>query len=351
MAGEPDRPMVLAPTYLALNRGREANTATESDLFSPDLDVVVPTPESTVALPRADMLAETIKERRSLYQAGLLKLLREKDFVGGARDMRSATLAIEALQVTFPARAFWYTASAFFDAVAANPVESGTLAVQLFGKIDQQIKLLIEGVQKVPERLFRELLLVIGKSSATTERVRSVRLLYRLDELLAVAPESDAASDESVRTLVRSLRDQLQALKESWLKFTSGNRAALESFVQQGEQLAKTTQPLPNQGLAELLRVLGLVGPHLKKKGLIANEVQALEVASALLFVESSLENFSRLSDEFPAQSQAVIARIKGAMSGSVLPDIDPSTDTTMDDFSKRAQERLLIFQVGQEVQ
>lgn len=351
MAGELDRPMVLAPTYLALNRGREANTATESDLFSPDLDVVVPTPESTVVLPRADMLAETIKEKRSLYQAGLLKLLREKDFVGGTRDMRSATLAIEALQVTFPARAFWYTASAFFDAVAANPVESGALAVQLFGKIDQQIKLLIEGAQKVPERLFRDLLLVIGKSSATTERVRSVRLLYRLDELLAVTPESDAASDESVRTLVRSLRDQLQALKESWLKFTSGNRTALESFVRQGELLAKTTQPLPNQGLAELLRVLGLVGPHIKKKGLMANEVQALEVASALLFVESSLENFSRLSDEFPAQSQAVIARIKAAMSGSALPDIDPSTDTTMDDFSKRAQEHLLIFQVGQEVQ
>ncbi|MFN5029485.1 MAG: Hpt domain-containing protein [Burkholderiales bacterium] len=351
MVGEPDRPMVLAPTYLALNRGRGANTATESDLFSPDLDVVVPTPETTVALPRADMLAETIKERRSLYQAGLLKLLREKDLAGGARDMRSATLAIEALQVTSPTRAFWYTVSAFFDAVAANPVESGALAVQLFGKIDQQIKLLIEGVQKVPERLFRELLLVIGKSSATTERVRSVRLLYRLDELLGVAPESDTASDESVRTLVRSLRDQLQALKESWLKVASGNRAALESFVQQGELLAKTTQPLPNQGVAELLRVLGLVGPHLKKKGLMANEVQALEVASALLFVESSLENFFRLSDEFPAQSQAVIARIKGAMSGSALPDIDPSTNTTMDDFSKRAQERLLIFQVGQEVQ
>ncbi|MBC7623577.1 MAG: Hpt domain-containing protein, partial [Aeromicrobium sp.] len=351
MAGEPDRPMALAPAYLALNRGRAANTATESDLFSPDLDVVVPSPENTVALPRADMLAEAIKQRRGLYQAGLLKLLREKDLVAGARDMRSATSAIEALQVTSPTRAFWYTASAFFDAVVANPVESGSLAVQLFGKIDQQIKLLVDGVHKVPERLFRDLLLVIGKSSATTERVRSVRFLYRLDELLAAAPESDAASDESVRTLVRSLRDQLQALKESWLKLTSGNRAALEAFVQQGDALAKAAQPLPNQAMAELLRVLGLVGPHLKKTGLLANEVQALEVASALLFVESSLENFFRLSGEFAAQSQAVIVRIKGAMSGTALPVIDASTDAMMDDFSKRAQERLLMFQVGQEVQ
>jgi chemosensory pili system protein ChpA (sensor histidine kinase/response regulator) len=351
MAGEPDRPMILASAYMALNRGRGANTATESDLFSPDLDVIVPILDNTVALPRVDMLTEAIKQRRSLYQTGLLKLLREKDLVAGARDMRNATLAIEALQVTSPTRAFWYTASAFFDAVAADPAESGALAVQLFGKIDQQIKLLIEGVQKVPERLFRDLLLVIGNSSATTERVRSVRLLYRLDELLAAVPESDASSDESARVLVRSLRDQLQALKESWLKLTSGNRAALESFVQQGETLAKAAQSLPNHAMAEVLRVLGLVGPHLKKTGLLANDVQALEVASALLFVESSLENFFRLSSDFSTQSQAVISRIKGAMSGSALPNIDPSTDAMMDDFSKRAQERLLIFQVGQEVQ
>jgi chemosensory pili system protein ChpA (sensor histidine kinase/response regulator) len=351
MAGEPNRPMVLASAYMALNRGRAANTATESDLFSPDLDVVVPKPENAVALPRADMLAEALKRQRSLYQTGLLKLLREKDLVAGAIDMRSATLAIEALQVISPTRAFWYTVSAFFDAVAADPVESGALAVQLFGKIDQQIKLLIEGVQKVPERLFRDLLLVIGKSSAVTDRVRSVRLLYRLDELLAAAPENDPSSDESARVLVRSLRDQLQALKESWLKLTSGNRAALESFVQQGETLAKAAQSLPNQAMAEVLRVLGLVGPHLKKTGLLANDVQALEVASALLFVESSLENFFRLSGDFSTQSKAVISRIKGAMSGRALPDIDPSTDAMMDDFSKRAQERLLIFQVGQEVQ
>jgi chemosensory pili system protein ChpA (sensor histidine kinase/response regulator) len=351
MSGEPDRPMSLAPSYVALNRGRGAKDASESDLFSPDLTTVIPMADDTIALPKSEMLIEAIKQRRNLYQAGLLKLLREKDLVGGARDMRNATLAIEALQLASPTRAFWYTASGFFDAVAANPAESGALAVQLFGKIDQQIKLLIEGVQKVPEKLFRDLLLVIGKSKATTERARAIRSLYRLDELLAAAPLRDGASDESVRTLVRSIRDQVSAMKENWLKFTSGNRAALDAFAQQGEVLAKTSQQLPNQGMAELLRVIGLVGSHLKKTGAPANEIQAIEVATALLFVESSLENFARLSPEFSVQSQGIVGRIKGAMSGSALPALDASTNAMMDDFTKRAQERLLMFQVGQEVQ
>ncbi len=351
MSGEADRPMSLVPAYLSLNRGRGENNASESDLFSPDLSIVVPMPEDTVALPKSDMLIEAVKQRRGLYQAGLLKILREKDLVGGARDMRNATLAIEALQVTSPTRAFWFTVTGFFDAVGANPAEAGSLAVQLFGKIDQQIKLVIDGVQKVPERLFRDLLLVIGKSKASTERVRDIRALYRLNELLAAAPESDVSSNESVRALVRSLRDLVQSGKENWLKFTSGNRTALDAFAEQGDALARQSQQLSNAGMAELLRVIGLIGPHLRKTGASANEVQALEVASALLFVESSLENFARLSPEFIVQSQGVIGRIKGAMSGTPLPALDASTNALMDDFTKRAQERLLMFQVGQEIQ
>jgi chemosensory pili system protein ChpA (sensor histidine kinase/response regulator) len=202
MAGEADRPMMLASAYLAVNQARGATDAAESDLFSPDLSVAIPMPEDTIALPKSDAMIAAIKHRRGMYQTGLLKLLRDKDLSGGAREMRNATLAIEALQVTSPTRSFWYTASGFFDAVASNPADAGALAVQLFGKIDQQIKLLIEGVQKVPEKLFRDLLLVIGKSKAQTERLRKIRELYRLDELLAVPDlNRDSAADDQLKTV------------------------------------------------------------------------------------------------------------------------------------------------------
>ena len=329
MAGEPDRPMMLAASYLLVNHARGANDAAESDLFSPDLSVAVPMPEDTVALPKADMVGDAIRQRRGLYQAGLLKLLRDKDLVGGARDMRNATLAIEMLQVTSPTRSFWYTVSGFFDAVIVQPAESGGMAVQLFGKIDQQIKLLLEGVQKVPERLFRDLLLVIGKSTAQTERIAQVRQLYRLDELLAVPDATrDSVADDHLRAALRVLRDHVQALKEHWLKFTSGNRPALEPFILQGEILGKAAQQLPNREMSQLLQMLSAVGPHLRKTGLPLSEAQGLEVATALLFAESSLENFFRLSGDFPAQVAGVVARVKGAMIGAVLPDISAEANT-----------------------
>ena len=86
--------------------------------------------------------------------------------------MRDAVLGVESLQVHAASRAFWFTASGFFDAVAHSPKELGSIAVALFGKVDQQIKLLQDGVQKVPERLFRDLLLIIGKSTSPSERCR-----------------------------------------------------------------------------------------------------------------------------------------------------------------------------------
>ena len=352
MAGDPDRPMLLARAYLEVNKARGATDAAEIDLFSPDLSLSVDVPDNTVALPKSEMLAEAIKQRRAMYQSGLLRLLRDKDMVGGAREMRNATLAIEALQVTSPTVSFWYAASGFFDAVASNPVEAGTLAVQLFGKIDQQIKLLIEGVQKIPEKLFRDILLVIGRSNANTERLKKIRELYRLDELLAVPVERGVlGADDTLKAVIRGLRDQVQEQKENWLKFASGNHAALEQFVTQSEPFNATAQQQPNKDLADVVQTMRTVGAHLRKTDVPASEAQALEMATALLFIESSLENYFHQSTDFGPQARNVVARLKGAMTGAALPPAAAGSSALMDDMSKRAQERMLMFQVGQEVQ
>ena len=352
MAGEPDRPMLLARAYLEVNKARGATDASETDLFSPDLSLTLVMPDNTIALPKPEMLAEAIRQRRAMYQAGLLKLLRDKDMVGGAREMRNATLAIEALQVTSPTVSFWYAASGFFDAVATNPGDAGAMAVQLFGKIDQQIKLLIDGVHKVPEKLFRDLLLVIGRSKANTERLRKIRELYRLDELLAIPIVHGAlGADDQLKAVIRGLRDHVQEQKESWLKFASGNRASLEQFVTQSAPFLASAQRQPNKDLAAVVETVGVVGEHLRETQLPVSETLSLEMATALLFLESSLENYFRQSSDFGAQSRNIVERLKGAMAGTALPSARAGTSALMDDMSKRAQERMLMFQVGQEVQ
>ncbi len=351
MTGGVDRPMMLSSAYVAVNRARGAKDATEADLFSPDLSVTLPMSDVTVVTPDAQTLSEGIARRRSVYQAGLLKLLRDKNLTGGARDMRNATLSIEALQLGSPTRAFWYTAGGFFDVVAGDPDNAGALAVQLFGKIDQQIKLLIEGVQKVPEKLFRDLLLVIGNANVKTERTERIRALYRLDELLtAPEPVGDSVADDQRKLVLRGLRDKLQLLKAHWLKFSSGNQASLDPYVADAQALAVDAQNQSNRDLSQLFQILATAGTHLHKSQATLSEGQGLEVATALLFAESTLENYFKLSADFPAHVANISARVKGALTGATLPPLDAAANSLMDDITQRAQERILMFQVGQEV-
>jgi chemosensory pili system protein ChpA (sensor histidine kinase/response regulator) len=207
-------------------------------------------------------------------------------------------------------------------------------------------------VQKVPERLFRDILLVIGKSAATTERITSIRQLYRLDSLLALPDQvRDGSTDEKLTIVLRGLRDRLQSLKDHWLKFSSGNRPALEPFYLEGEALDRESQQQPNKDLSQLFHMLAMAGAHLRKSQSPLTEAQGLEVATALLFAESALENYFRLSPDFGTQVASVNARVKGSMTGAVLPALDPNANALMDDMTRRAQERMLMFQVGQEVQ
>lgn len=353
VAGRPDRPMALAEPYAMVNKARGADDASPSDLFSPDLTIEVPVLSGAGTGPGADGMAEAIGQQRGMFQAGLLKLLRDKDLVGGAREMGDAVLGIEALLAASPSRAFWFTAGGFFDAVANDPAGTGAYAVRLFGKIDQQIKMLIGGTDETPEKLFRELLLVIGRSAARTERIDQIREMYRLDELLS-APEQQPAGkkpDKELAAAVRAAKDQVQSLKDYLLLFISGDSSALEPLAKQSESLAMLGQRLPNQEMSRLLQLLGSVGRHLRQTGRPPNEAQALEIATTMLFIEEALDEYFELGAEFDKQAALIFSRVRGIMSGEALPAFDRSVNNLADTMTLRAQTHLLVFQVGREVQ
>jgi chemosensory pili system protein ChpA (sensor histidine kinase/response regulator) len=354
VAGHPDRPMGLAACYVLLNKARGANDASASDLFIPDLSASAPNLETDDAgeLPEGAVSAGAINLSRGMFQAGLLKLVRNKDLSGGARDMRDAVLAIEALNVSPSSRAFWFTAGGFFDAVANDPAGAGALAVPLFGRIDQQIKGLIEGNHDVPEQLFRNMLLVIGRSAAKTERIGQIRQMYRLDELLSVPDaKSRAKPDKALIPLIRTLHEQVLELKDDFLQFTSGADSALPALAKKAALLAAGGQQLSNREMARLLQVLGAIGRHLGKTGSPPTELQALEIATAMLFVESSLEDYFKLTPEFDQQATLICSRIQNVMTGVELPDLKQSGSSLSDTMTLQAQTQLLVFQVGKEVQ
>ena len=78
------------------------------------------------------------------------------------------------------------------------------------------------------------------------------------------------------------------------------------------------------------------------------SEPVAMEYATALLLAESAFENYSNLSPDFPKQVDAMLARLDAARQG--LPSAGGGVPM-LDEMSKRAQERVLLAQVGREIQ
>ncbi len=78
------------------------------------------------------------------------------------------------------------------------------------------------------------------------------------------------------------------------------------------------------------------------------SESVAMEFATALLLAESAFENYTSLSPDFPKQVDAMLARLDAARAGRPTA---ASGAPMLDEMSKRAQERVLLAQVGREIQ
>ena len=350
IAGQPDRPMRLATAYVEINRARGAADATEADLFYPNLAAALPPVPAGVALDDA-VLVKALAHQRSLYQQGLLRVLKGSDPAEALRHMHAAVSAIESLQLATANRPFWTAATAFFDALVLGGLELAPACKPLFAKIDQQVKHLMDGSGKVAERLFRDVLLQVGRARPVSERITLLQSVYHLDALLAAPALVPGADDEQLAALLRELRELTAQQKDLWLKYTSGNRAALEPFAKQAIVIRDRAASLPREDIPAIFARLADVAPALKAKAIPPSEAQALEVATALLFIESALENYLNLGPDFARQAQVVANRVRGVMAREALDPVDTIAGGLLDEMTRRAQEKLLIFQVGQEVQ
>jgi len=351
LGGQPDHPMRLLAPYLELNRARGQADANEGDLFYPDLSAELPPVAPGAPLDEA-VLAKALQLQRQQYQQGLLRVIKGADIPEAMRQMHGAVSSIESMLATTDNRAFWTAAAGFLDALVFGGMEPGPAAKPLFAKLDQQVKQLIDGSGKVAERLFRDLLLAVARARPVSERITTLKQAYRLEQLVAL-PEGLHATedDEELAAHVRELRELTAQQKDTWLKYTSGNRAALEPFGRQGLALAERSARLPNRDLHDVLQRLTEVAPQLRAKAIPPSEAQALEVATAILFIESALENYTRLGADFARQARLVTERLGAAMAGESLAPVDAIEGGLLDEMTRRAQEKLLVFQVGQEVQ
>jgi len=88
---------------------------------------------------------------------------------------------IEQAQNISQNKAFWLVMRGFAEAVAEGGIENKQYVKQIFGRINLQIRRLVEGVTNIPERLLRDALFFIAQVENPTPFVAQLRRAYHLE--------------------------------------------------------------------------------------------------------------------------------------------------------------------------
>jgi len=335
-------PLKLFPEYEAMQRARAVRAVAPTDLFFPDLSAHAPRLRRVVP---ADLhMPSFLVKQRRLYQRGLLAWLRGQE--DGARQMRDAIGGIEEATSQANLRAFWWSTGALLDALIERGLEGSFGVKQLAARVDLQIRRLAEGSSKVADRLRREVLYYVAISAPVAPSVEAVQRVFSLTGLIPSA-EVLSADVVGIQPHLREARDQLATAKDTWLKYTSGRAENLPKLKQTFASVHKHASSIGNGALMKLTSAL------VSRLERMANgsvpEAMAMEFATALLLAESAFRNYTNLSADFAQHVDVMLARLDAAQASRPF---EAGADApVLEEMSRRAQDRMLLAQVGREIQ
>ena len=306
-SGHKDIPIVLLPLLNDLRATRGEKLLTESVLFAPDLSAPLPAAASGAAStkPEAELKAEAAR-LRSAFQLSLLRWIREDAAAEQLARMIEVLDRLRSACTQDDARRLWWVASGVLEGVASGAVEASPAVKLLFGKVDREIKRLVDGGEAgfraaPPSDLTKNLLFYIAHAGAGGERAAAIRTTYKLDTLLPSEKELEHAKGSIsghnrslLDTVSVAIKDDLLRVKEALDIFLRAQSPDPAELMAQADVLDRVGDTLGMLGLGVPRRVVTeqrKVVEEMANKSRPADETTLLDVAGALLYVEASLDD------------------------------------------------------------
>ncbi|MDH3885277.1 MAG: Hpt domain-containing protein, partial [Desulfobacterales bacterium] len=304
IAGYQDIPLVLLPLLNDLRAVRGDHLLSANAMFSPDLGATLP--ESLRGDTSDGDLQVQARGLRHRFQLGLLGWFREKDVENSLNALSEVLDSLQAHSGDARALRLWWIAAGLAEALCADESETGVAVKRLMGQVDRSIKHLIDEGEaamaaEVGDDLLKNLLFYVAQAPASaSERILSIQSTFRLKELLPSEDELAAAQEsltgqnaDLFATVGTAIREELTRLKDKL-------DIALRSGCKDSEQITPLVESLRSLG-----DTLGMLSLGAARSAVIAKaedlqdcvdsetvppETSLMDVASTLLFVESSVD-------------------------------------------------------------
>ncbi len=303
--GHPDLPVVLTPLLNDMRAARGEPLLSENAFFLPDLEV--PPPEKRLSpgksYPDVQVYA---KKLRPIYQLSLLGLLRDKDAAGSLKKMAAVLRELQNACCSTASQRLWWVVGGIVESLIDEGLQNSSALKMLLGQVDREIRRLIKDGESAIETadssdLIKNCLYYTGSATSTGPRVTSLKQAFNLQQLLPYGDSVEMAVDElkgstadimdSVSTV---LKDDLLHVKDQLDIFVRNTEREISELLPLSENLARTADTLAMLSLGDLRRVIQGQVTHLQQlieKGEDPADADLMEIASALLYVESSLDH------------------------------------------------------------
>lgn len=348
MGGAAHIEMKLAPIHQEVVVLRGGEPPAPSELFFPDTQMRAPRAEAEPPMDDASR-ARAIRKARAQYQKGLLQFLQDREPISGLMRMDEAVRAVERLAPGPAQYTFWWTAAGLMELLRRNGAPTDFWLKRMCGRVDLQMRRLMEGSRQLADRLFRDVLYYVAMDGNPSGRVAQARELFQLDRYLP--PSSTHDDTSALLPHLNSLQDSLATAKDHWMRYCAGRAESLEPFQKAALAFFESSTRLPNGALQSLARITQAVAKRLPGAAdATQNEALQLEMATGLLLAQNAVAHFDRLGPEFDRQSEVQAMRLQAAIDPMFDSSRIPSVDL-LDEFSHAAQEKLVLAQVTQEIQ
>lgn len=344
LAGNPQQPVRLFPEYRALLELKGAERIHPADLFFPSLSVQEKIPEMTLSDKVSEINYGAIRLR---FEKLLLTVLTSKNpeaKLEASNQMSLLIREIEQAQTTSQSKAFWLVMRAFAESTASIDAKDERHIKQIWGRINLQIRRLVEGNSSIPERLLRDALFFIAQVREPSAFVTQIRKAYQLDHHVPTDYDQKRYGLISPDVLA-SAKELLANIKNLWGRISNGDMSLSEKFFQKMRELADLGVNLQTPPLTKLLKELNGIASHAVRAQ--DKERMGLELATCLLFLENSLEQITHLPANFSARADEISGRLLSVVSGEI-PDAQV---TWIGEISREAQQRQTMGVLVNEMQ
>lgn len=363
MNGSPDIPLRLYATLSPIVSA-QGETLEESELFFPDTSNSAPKnlPSKTLS---DEEYASFMAQQRLTYQKSLLTWLQTKQ-ASAVETMTSAVSNISQVQQKNSNKTLWWVASAFTDSLEQKEVAENQGAKRLCRKLDQEMKLFADGVNKPHSNLLRDILYYVAISDSNKSNVLQVKKVFELDALVDKKSSTSfiggmISADEIAN--VQQLLDELDKLKDLWNEVShTTDWSKIDAKVQADKgrvdldnvlitkfsnQLAVSQDLAPNLSqtlVVDLYSALQKASSTLRDDASKVNYAALIEIAAALNLIETSLHSYQELDSDKLQKLRAELLRLESISSGEIYEKLETDRAIELD----RDTVKAVVVQVKQ---